>query len=269
MSALWGTPGQGNYAAANAFLDALAHYRSGRGLTAVSINWGAWAEVGMAANLESRIQQQRQALGLGEIKLDQGLHLLERIVRGGAVQLGVTPVDWLKYGRQFTDGRVPPFFSEVVGQERLPIPVDQPQPEPPELLQRLDSVAPGDRSELLIDHLRREVAKVRGLEPAQVKTSQPLNELGIDSLMALELRNRITAELKVEVSMVKFLEGPSLTQITTLLLDQLTTRKDKGFESLNSIPKLLPHGLRVGNHAGELGRVNEAVVDEDWEEGEL
>jgi acyl carrier protein len=223
----------------------------------------------MAANLESRIQQQRQALGLGEIKLDQGLHLLKRIVRGGAVQLGVTPVDWLKYGRQFTDGNVPPFFSEVIGQERPPIPVDQPQPEPPELLQRLDSVAPGDRSELLIDHLRREVAKVRGLEPAQVKTSQPLNELGIDSLMALELRNRITAELKVEVPMVKFLEGPSLTQITTLLLYQLTTKKDKGFESLNSIPKLLPHGLRVGNHAGELGRVNEAVVDEDWEEGEL
>jgi acyl carrier protein len=223
----------------------------------------------MAANLESRIQQQRQALGLGEIKLDQGLHLLERIVRGGAVQLGVTPVDWLKYGRQFTDGRVPPFFSEVVGQERLPIPVDQPQPEPPELLQRLDSVAPGDRSELLIDHLRREVAKVRGLEPAQVKTSQPLNELGIDSLMALELRNRITAELKVEVPMVKFLEGPSLTQITTLLLDQLTARKDKGFEPLNSTPELLPHRLRVGNHAGELERVNEAVVDEDWEEGEL
>jgi myxalamid-type polyketide synthase MxaB len=269
MSSLWGTPGQGNYAAANAFLDALAHYRNERGLTAISINWGAWAEVGMAANLESRIQQQRRALGLGEIKPDQGLPILAQVLQEGGVQLGVTPVDWRKYRRQFPDGIVPPFFSDVIGQDRLPTPADQPRLEQSELRQRLDRVSPGDRSELLMDHLRREVARVRGLEPAQVKTSLPLNELGIDSLMALELRNRITAELKVEVPMVKFLEGPSLAQITTLLLDQLTTGQDKGVAPLGPTPETLLHRLRIENRAGALGRVNEVVVGEDWEEGEL
>jgi hypothetical protein len=69
--------------------------------------------------------------------------------------------------------------------------------------------------------------------------------------------------------MVKFLERPSLTHITTLLLDQLTVRNDKGFELLNSIPEPLPQRLRVGNHIGTLGQVNEVVIDEDWEEGEL
>ena len=269
MSSLWGTPGQGNYAAANAFLDALAHYRNERGLTAISINWGAWAEVGMAVNLESRIQQQRRALGLGEIKPDQGLPILAQVLQEGGVQLGVTPVDWRKYRRQFPDGSVPPFFSDVMGQDRLPTPADQPRLEQSELRQRLDRVSPGDRSELLMDHLRREVARVRGLEPAQVKTSQPLNELGIDSLMALELRNRITAELKVEVPMVKFLEGPSLAQITTLLLDQLTTGKDKGVAPLGPTPETSLHRLRIENRAGALGRVNKVVVGEDWEEGEL
>ncbi|MDH3675433.1 MAG: acyl carrier protein, partial [Anaerolineae bacterium] len=164
---------------------------------------------------------------------------------------------------------VSPFFSDVMGQDRLPTPADQPRLEQSELRQRLDRVSPGDRSELLMDHLRREVARVRGLEPAQVKTSQPLNELGIDSLMALELRNRITAELKVEVPMVKFLEGPSLVQITTLLLDQLTTGKDKGVAPLGPTPETSPHRLRIENRAGALGRVNKVVVGEDWEEGEL
>ena len=79
-ASLFGSPGQGNYAAANAFLDGLAHYRHCLGLPALSINWGRWADVGMASKLSNQDQQRWVALGMNSIKPVQGMQALQQLI---------------------------------------------------------------------------------------------------------------------------------------------------------------------------------------------
>jgi myxalamid-type polyketide synthase MxaE and MxaD len=251
-AALLGGPGQGNYAAANAFLDGLAHYRRSRGLTAVSINWGAWAEVGMAANLAASIQEQRATRGMGQIGLTQGLNLLGRIIRQDETNIGVLPIEWPKYLRPFSEP--PPFFSNLV--QKNPAPAQTPQPQPDAVLQRLATTPPADQINLLRDHVRGTVAKVLGVGEATLAVDRSLLELGVDSLMALELRNRITTDLLMEVSIVKFIEGPTITQIAEFLLEQLANGPAEGFEPITSpSPQYQP--------------TENSTVNNDWEEGEL
>ncbi len=96
-AAILGSPGQGNYASANAFLDALAHHRRGLGLPALSVNWGSWDEVGMAARLKESEGQRWSAAGIGWIGVDQGLATLERLILEDRVQAAVLPIDWPKF----------------------------------------------------------------------------------------------------------------------------------------------------------------------------
>ncbi|WP_347277863.1 aminotransferase class I/II-fold pyridoxal phosphate-dependent enzyme [Leptolyngbya sp. FACHB-711] len=118
IASLFGSPGQGSYAAANAAIDGLMHYRRQLGLPGLSINWGAWAEVGMAARLEERDQQRLAAQGMALIPSDRGITLLETLLRMrspqkgncfASAQVGVLPVDWSVFlARQVN---VPPFLE--------------------------------------------------------------------------------------------------------------------------------------------------------------
>src|SRR5439155_20356171 len=112
-AALLGSPGQANYAAANAFLDALAHYRRGRNLPAISVNWGPWEDVGMAARggRDSRLA----AAGMGSIPVAAGLELFGRLLSGKATQVGVLPVDWSQWQQFLPDDRPPAYLADLIG----------------------------------------------------------------------------------------------------------------------------------------------------------
>ncbi|MBL8164704.1 MAG: SDR family NAD(P)-dependent oxidoreductase, partial [Anaerolineae bacterium] len=114
VASLLGSSGQGNHAAANAFMDALAYHRQASGLPALSINWGAWSEIGAAAerNVAGRASEQ----GMGTISPADGLTILDRLMRGDAPQIGVTPMDWPKFLRAFGDD-TPPFLRAMVKQK--------------------------------------------------------------------------------------------------------------------------------------------------------
>lgn len=215
-AALLGGPGQGAYAAANSYLDGLAHYRRSRGLTAISINWGAWAEVGMAAELGSSLRAQRAGGGHSEIGLEQGLELLKRILQRNETNLAVLPIQWSKYLRQFPV--VPRFFSELERRDSLSAQRLQPSIEPDGVLQRLQKAPPPNRRGLLVEYIQGKIARVLGVSETHLAIDRSLLELGVDSLMALELRNQLASDLDLDVPIGRFLEGPTIAEIAEVLM---------------------------------------------------
>jgi len=214
-SSLLGSPGQGNHAAANAFLDALAHHRRRQGLPAQSVNWGVWTRVGAAA--ERNVGQRVAVQGMGSFSPEQGIRILERLVQEGAVQVGVMPVQWPRFLRSI--GAVgQPFFSELegaAGAAAKAAPAAR-----VDLRQRLDEAPPNQRQKLVLSHVRDQALKVLGLDAAHaVDPRQPLNELGLDSLMAVELRNLLGTGLGLQRTLPATLvfDHPSIADLADYL----------------------------------------------------
>jgi acyl transferase domain-containing protein/acyl-CoA synthetase (AMP-forming)/AMP-acid ligase II/acyl carrier protein len=219
-AALLGSPGQSNYAAANAALDGLAAFRRARGLPAVSINWGPWAGTGMASR-DGKVDRLSHA-GMGSIDSGRGLELFGRLLASPAAQIGVIPADWAAF-RRMAGGRLPPFLAALAGVNDEASAIDTPAVHVPSALNRaaLDGVPPDDWQPILVGQLREQAARVLRLAAAALDVEQPLNNVGIDSLMAIELKNRIEADLGVTVPMVKFLEGPSVRDLAGYVAEHL------------------------------------------------
>ncbi len=202
-----GNPGQGNYAAANAFLDGLAHYRRQLGLVATSINWGPW-EAGMATGLE-RLSKQ----GFKPIPLDKGLAALARILSFPTSQVSVIPCDWRKYLSQFTwENLLFAHFAKTHTPTKSPS-----QSTAGEFLQKLKQAPAKDRHHLLIKFVSDTVQQVIGLETLAGVTEKPLRELGMDSLMAVEIRNRLGKGLDASLPVSLLFNYPTLGEVVGYL----------------------------------------------------
>src|SRR5262249_28859007 len=125
VSSLLGSSGQSNYAAANAFMDALAHYRRGLGLPGLSINWGPWAGTGMAASLSSRAQVRSTTQGFSPLASEQGLQVLESLLGSPLIQIGVFPVNWDLFTQSYSRGHRWQLLSDVADGISAPGKVEQ------------------------------------------------------------------------------------------------------------------------------------------------
>jgi acyl carrier protein len=214
---IFSNPGQGNYVAANAFLDALAHYRKVKGLPALSINWGPWAEVGMASHLD---RQRLDARGLGSIMPGEGVRALEMIIDHPSPQVAVIPISNAKWDRWKTASSISSLLSLMAKGDVADRPGEN---ESPAYINR-DAILNADateRQQLLEEYMRNAGGRVLGLATSKLDVQQPLNRMGIDSLMAVELKNRIEADLGVDLPVLKVLEGASLSQLASFLSDRL------------------------------------------------
>ena len=186
VAGVLGNAGQANHAAANAFLDQLAAHRRSLGLAGQSIAWGAWAGLGEAEEQRERIASQLAASGSGWISPQQGLRALERVVRDDPTTAIVAAVDWEVYGDAAesrsplledllaTDGDGDADASDLAD----------------DLMATLRETPPAGREELLVSFLQQEVKAVLRLS-ASPSSSVAFFDLGMDSLMAVELRNRL------------------------------------------------------------------------------
>jgi thioester reductase-like protein len=233
-ASLLGSPGQGNYAAANAFMDVLAHYRRSLGLPGLSINWGPWGDAGMAASLSSRYQARLAAQGLNTIAPEQGLQVLEQVLGQALAQVGVLPFELSVFRQQLSSGKQLPLLSELVRaspQEEA----KQASAQRHELLQRLEEAPASDRQELLIAYIQGKVAKVLGLSTSKPDIQQSLHDLELDSLMAVELSSLIRTELQVDLPIRAFIEDPSIANLAALLIDQLIPGSSKADVVVNVV----------------------------------
>jgi len=214
-----GSPGQSNHAAANAYLDFLAHWRRSQGLPASSINWGAWSEVGAAAARGA--EQRMRAKGIGMIAPQEGLAVLERLMAELPVQIIVDPIDWPVFSAQ---AGWSPLLTEFVQRYRR---------SGAEIRggfrERLAAAPWVERRPMLEDFVRTHVALVLGRpDDAAIEVEQSFFEMGMDSLTSVELRNSLQQGLAAGLPSTLTFKYPSLKSLVSflaadvLLLDEST-----------------------------------------------
>lgn len=235
VAALTGSMGQASYAAANAALDALmvARSQAGQPGLSLSVQWGPWAEQGMAARQAGRDGQRWAAYGITPIEPEAGMALLDRLLAAPpATTLAVLPVHWPTYlGQLYGDAQPPAMYQALLAPE-----ASVPKAAQAALAERLLAAPEGQRRGLLEQALQQTVAGVLGLPAGSaIGARQRLFEAGLDSLGAVELRNRLAAQLGRDLRSTLLFDFPTLQA----LADHIETRV-LGLGTSASAPAIAP-----------------------------
>ncbi|MEV4518511.1 SDR family NAD(P)-dependent oxidoreductase, partial [Dactylosporangium sp. NPDC049525] len=214
---VWGAAGQGPYAAANAFLDAFAEHRRARGRAATAVAWGLWDGAGMAAGDADGMRRR----GLIPMPPATAAAALRYLVPSGRAGTVVADLDWPRFAAGFAAVRPTPLFAEIpAAATEAPTPAaDRPAP----FVARLAGLAPDEARRELRDLVRAQAAAALGHTAADaVPPGRALRELGLDSLSAVDLRNRLAAATGLRLATTLVFDHPTPDRIAAHLYDRLT-----------------------------------------------
>jgi acyl carrier protein len=220
--------GQANYAAANIFLDVLSQYRRQLGKPALSINWGPWSEVGFASTkVGDTAHRQLESLGVRRITPSQGVSFLGSLLKSSQTPVGVISLDVNRVVKTDPSLRNSPFLAELNDESTHPTGGAAPIPGGGGKMQE----APDALSRILTEI----VGKVLHSNPPGPPPDTALMRLGLDSLMAIQIKNHLLIETGIDVPLVKFLEGATITSLAQYLavhsrLQQLKPDQDASSE---------------------------------------
>jgi acyl carrier protein len=214
-SSVLSSPFLGAYAAANASLDALAHLRRRAGQPAMSINWGFWGRVGLAERERGGFGQTRR--GLQDLPPEQGVQIFERLLDADATQVAVLPMDWGPWALAHAAAARSPFVAGLVTAV-APEAASGPHDLPPR--DELLAQDPLQRLETLTRRLSASIAAV--LQVDEIDVDQPLAGLGLDSLMAVELKNRIEGTLAVALPIALLMDNASVRRLAEHVCQELS-----------------------------------------------
>jgi myxalamid-type polyketide synthase MxaE and MxaD len=209
-TALLGAAGFAHYAAGNQFLDAIAHARRARGAPAVSINWGIWDEMRMASEAD---QRRLIDTGLRPMASAAALDLVGLALTGDVVQPVFAAVDWSVLAPLYEARRRRPFLAEVA----VAAPRAVRTSAGPDLRRRLDEAPLGSRRDVVLQWVREEIAAVLRLPIAEVDAERGLFDMGLDSLMALDLRGRLEAGMGRDMPSTLAFNYPTATALAAFL----------------------------------------------------
>jgi NADPH:quinone reductase-like Zn-dependent oxidoreductase/acyl carrier protein len=218
VAGVLGNPGQANYAAANTMLDALAHMQRARGIPAISIDWGSWGEVGLAAaedNRGARIALQ----GLRPLTRREGAALLMRILAESPVQVAAMHLDSDQWCAAHAAAAQSGLFLNLTRRATAPA------GEAGDFVAGLALLDEEEQHVAMTAWLRKQVATVLRLEVERVPLDKPLRSLGLDSLMALEFRNRMERTLRQKLSATLVWNYPTIIALAAYLEGCLRTRR--------------------------------------------
>ncbi|MEM7532858.1 MAG: SDR family NAD(P)-dependent oxidoreductase, partial [Chloroflexota bacterium] len=249
IASIFGSPGQSNYAAANAFMDGLVHYRHMLGKPGMAINWGAWSEVGMAAEMREQDQQRLRSHGMAFLPPEQGIAALAEILEGYTssptstlgeakmAQVAVMAIDWAQWQEKHPNPM--PFYTQVI----QPVTPSHRTSHtngrdnkfsdngshathrfsPNTIREQLAEAQPSQQRQLLLNHIQEQVTKVLGRGPngKTLNVQTGFHNAGMDSLTSIELRNYLQASLGCSLSATVIFNYPSIDALTNYLADEV------------------------------------------------
>ena len=212
ISSIFGNPAQGNYGAANAFLDSLAHHRRALGLPALTMNWGVLGGEGYVARNE-RVAEFLARQGTTELSPGEVMSLLESSLVAGNTQVAAIRVDWAKWRQFFRSMQENPLLERILasveGQEGGGVTSDW--------RLKIESAAPKDREPIIAAAVRDVVGSVLRVKPDSLRDDQPLTDLGLDSLMGVEIENSLEAAIGVALPPTSLMRARTIGQIASLI----------------------------------------------------
>jgi acyl transferase domain-containing protein/NADPH:quinone reductase-like Zn-dependent oxidoreductase/thioesterase domain-containing protein/NAD(P)-dependent dehydrogenase (short-subunit alcohol dehydrogenase family)/acyl carrier protein len=212
ISALVGTAGQANYAAANCFLDALAHHRRASGLPALTVNWGALSEVGFVAR-NPAVAEHLTAHGVHSITPAQATEMLGRLLQSDLTQIGFMHVDWQRFFSTAAKSSPSPRFEEVSAG-----PTQEKYVDGGSMRRKIVSTPAAERLGLVAAYVGESVAKVLRTNPAKLEANRPLREQGLDSLTAFELLNRLEVQFGISLPSNNGSATSSISHLAAMVL---------------------------------------------------
>ncbi|MFJ8473293.1 type I polyketide synthase [Kitasatospora sp. NPDC094011] len=220
ITGVLGNPGQANYAAANAYLDALAEHRRAAGLPATCLAWGPWAGGGMAGENPDLTGRMRRS-GLTPMDPARAVAALLRALGSGASGLTVADVDWSALAPVLTAARPSALIADLPEVRRAAAPAVGATGGSP-LAERLSGRETAERQRLLLELVRTEAAAVLGhTGPVTVDAARAFRDLGFDSLTAVELRNRLAAATGLRLPATLLFDHPTPTALAARLCSEL------------------------------------------------
>lgn len=236
IASMFGTPGQGNYAVANAFLDALMLHRKALGLPAMSINWGPWADVGMAARVATKAGNKMDEVGLRSIDVDGGMAAMGTLLQQPLANVGAIKIDWPLFLQKFPGAAMAPLFqayrNEFLADKNVR----------GGFLAQLRKVPVGERMELLTAQVAGILVDILRLPSRNhVSLDQGFFDTGMDSLMSLEFRQRLAQDYDIALPPTVAFNYPTVGELIGHLsndvldieFDEAVPAPPEGFDGLD------------------------------------
>ena len=251
MSGIFGNPAQGNYSAANAFLDSLAHHRRALGLPALTMDWGVLGGEGYVARNE-RVAEFLERQGTTALSPGEVMSLLESSLVAGHTQVAAIRVDWAKWRQFFRSMQESPLLERILasveGQEGGGVTSDW--------RLKIESTAQEDREPIIAAAVRDVVGSVLRVKPDSLRDDQPLTDLGLDSLMGVEIENSIEATLGVALPPASLMRARTIGQLASLIASHMGGKA----AAVATVPTAAPVEVPVADDV-DLDALSDADVD--------
>ena len=216
--------GQGPYAMANACLDALCHQLRAAGVAAMAVQWGPWEEGGMATTLKAQDAARFSRQGVSSMPADAALAALEVAISAAVPEIAVLAVDWQSFAAASDGAQRRSFYAELAG----PIAVSEPVTQKKQFIERYRAAPLSQRRVLLGEQIRSLALRSLGLDAqTAVEDARPLKDLGLDSLMAVELRNALSRSLGCPLPATLAFDYPSVTALVGYLVERLAEDRNE------------------------------------------
>jgi len=217
VSSIFGNPAQGNYAAANAFLDSLAHHRRALGLPALAINWGVLGGEGYVARNE-RVAEFLARQGTAALTPKEVTSLMESFLTANATQMAAIRVDWAKWRQSFRGMQDNPLVQRIF---ESGVEVQEAGGGSSDWRQKIQSAGPDEREDVIGQAVRDVVGSVLRVKPDSLRNDQPLTDLGLDSLMGVEIENLLESSVGVALPPTSLMRARTIGQIASLISEHL------------------------------------------------